>query len=78
MYIIIILALIGVIVMGFVEKAKGPLWLLLYIVVGTAMIWFRPLMTTLLASVIDTALFLLLLLWIVVINKHSRKRRKEQ
>lgn len=63
---------------SFSAKVKGILWLTIYIVVGAAMSWLRPLMTSVIASIVDTVLFLLLLLWIVVINKHSSKRRKEQ
>lgn len=58
-------------------KVKGSLWIIIYIVLGTAMMFLRPILSPTLKSTVDSILFLVLLLWIVFINKHNT-RRKEQ
>lgn len=60
------------------RKVKGTICVTFIIVLGTAMVLLRPILSSFIASIIDSALFLVLLLWIVVINKHNTKRRKEQ
>lgn len=61
-----------------VARVKGSILLAIFIVLTTAMIFLRNIIDSTLASVGDSMLFILLLLWIVVINKHCNRRRKDQ
>lgn len=75
---IYVLGCLTVIILSLANKVKGKLWVILYIVLGTAMIWLRLILPQVISSIIDSALFLVLLLWIVVINKLNTRRKKEQ
>lgn len=59
-------------------RVKGSLWIIIYIVLGTAMLFLRPILSPALKSTVDSVLFLVLLLWIIFINKHNTNRRKEK
>lgn len=60
---------------SFVCKVKGAIWITVYIVIYTAMIWIRPHINTTIVSAVDSLLFILLLFWLVIVNKESDKRR---
>lgn len=59
---------------SFTTKFKGALWITIYIVIYTAMIWIRPHISSTIVSAVDSLLFILLLFWLVIVNKDSVKR----
>lgn len=60
---------------SFTSKVKGALWITIYIVIYTVMIWIRPHISSTIVSAVDSLLFILLLFWLVIVNKDSVKRR---
>lgn len=59
---------------SFISKVKGALWITVYIVIYTAMIWIRPHISSTIVSAVDSLLFILLLFWLAIVNKDSVKR----
>lgn len=66
---------VALLIASFMGKVRGTIWLLLYLVIWGAMNWVGEWLSAIWVSVINSALFLLLLVWIATVNKHSIRRR---